>query len=100
MFTFLSVCLSVSVEMEHGSLVKTAASLFRNFCYKDRDSSIAGIICAGWDHMEGGQVRAKAHKSGTNGSESLCRDMVQKQDGGSNGCISNDNSATSECYTL
>jgi len=37
-------------------LVKTAASLFRQFCYDYRDSLVAGIICAGWDKKAGGQV--------------------------------------------
>jgi len=36
--------------------VKTAASLFRQFCYEYRDSLVAGIICAGWDKKAGGQV--------------------------------------------
>ena len=45
-----------SVEMGESPLVKTAASLFRKYCYKDRESSIAGIICAGWDKRNGGQV--------------------------------------------
>lgn len=37
-------------------LVKTAATLFRRSCYKGRESTIAGIICAGWDKKNGGQV--------------------------------------------
>ena len=36
--------------------VKTAANLFRNVCYERRDSASAGIIVAGWDEREGGQV--------------------------------------------
>ena len=45
-----------SVEMEEPPLVKTAAAMFRRSCYKYRESAIAGIICAGWDRREGGQV--------------------------------------------
>lgn len=37
--------------------MKTAAMLFRNLCYERRDEASAGIICAGWDEREGGQVR-------------------------------------------
>jgi len=36
--------------------VKTAANLFREMCYNYRDQLTAGIICAGWDKQEGGQV--------------------------------------------
>ena len=42
--------------MDEPPLVKTAAHLFRRYCYKYRDSRTAGIICAGWDKREGGQV--------------------------------------------
>ena len=42
--------------MDESPLVKTAAHLFRRYCYKYRDSRTAGIICAGWDKREGGQV--------------------------------------------
>ena len=40
-------------------LVKTAASVFQELCYNDRDRLSAGIICAGWDKRLGGQVRLK-----------------------------------------
>lgn len=45
-------------EMELGQkpLVKTAANTFRQICYDNRDKLMAGIICAGWDEREGGQV--------------------------------------------
>ena len=46
-----------SIEMDEPPLVKTAANLFRRYCYNYRDSMIAGILCAGWDKREGGQVR-------------------------------------------
>ncbi|XP_061392717.1 proteasome subunit beta type-6 [Musca vetustissima] len=37
-------------------LVAEAASEFRNYCYNYRDSLVAGIIVAGWDKKNGGQV--------------------------------------------
>ncbi|XP_054165461.1 proteasome subunit beta type-6-like [Oppia nitens] len=45
-------------EMETGepATVRTAANIFREMCYKYRDSLLAGIICAGWDRREGGKV--------------------------------------------
>ncbi|XP_002155191.1 proteasome subunit beta type-6 [Hydra vulgaris] len=43
-------------ESGRQALVKTAANLFRNVCYERRDSASAGIIVAGWDEREGGQV--------------------------------------------
>ena len=45
-----------SIEMDEAPQVKTAAQLFRRYCYRYRDSRTAGIICAGWDKREGGQV--------------------------------------------
>jgi len=44
------------VELGDQSTVKTAASIFREFCYNYRDQLTAGIICAGWDKRNGGQV--------------------------------------------
>lgn len=46
----------LSVEMDEAPLVKTAATLFRKYCYEYREQLSAGIICAGWDHRHGGQV--------------------------------------------
>lgn len=37
-------------------LVDEAASEFRNYCYNYRDSLVAGIIVAGYDEKQGGQV--------------------------------------------
>ena len=45
-----------SLQMEQAPLVKTAAQQFRRMCYNYRDQLTAGIICAGWDKREGGQV--------------------------------------------
>ena len=57
---FTEQCQSVlkCFRMETGEepLVKTAASVFRNLCYNNRDSLSAGILVAGWDKQEGGQV--------------------------------------------
>lgn len=36
--------------------VKTAANLFRSLCYQNKDNLMAGIICAGWDPVNGGSV--------------------------------------------
>ncbi len=36
--------------------MKTAANIFRRYCYEYREKRTAGIICAGWDEREGGQV--------------------------------------------
>jgi 20S proteasome alpha/beta subunit len=33
-----------------------AASLFRKLCYENKNALMAGIICAGWDPINGGQV--------------------------------------------
>lgn len=45
-------------QMETGEAppVSVGASLFRQLCYNYRDSMTAGIICAGWDRRNGGQV--------------------------------------------
>ncbi|XP_068700218.1 proteasome subunit beta type-6-like [Montipora foliosa] len=46
----------LSIEMGEQPLVKTVANIFREICYANRDQMTAGIICAGWDKREGGQV--------------------------------------------
>lgn len=45
-------------QMETGepAPVEVGANLFRQLCYNYRDSMTAGIICAGWDRRNGGQV--------------------------------------------
>lgn len=45
-----------STELGKPPLVHTAAHLFRSTCYEYRDQFTAGIICAGWDELRGGQV--------------------------------------------
>ena len=45
-----------SLERQVKATVKEAANLFKNSCYEKRDEASAGIICAGWDEREGGQV--------------------------------------------
>lgn len=44
------------IELETQPLVKTAAHLFRDMCYQNKNRLMAGIICAGWDEQGGGQV--------------------------------------------
>ena len=36
--------------------VQTAATLFRNICYSNKNRLMAGIIVGGWDKYKGGQV--------------------------------------------
>ncbi|XP_039250423.2 proteasome subunit beta type-6-like [Styela clava] len=44
------------IEMDSLPRVRTAAQVFHRMCYTNRDSLLAGIIVAGWDPKEGGQV--------------------------------------------
>lgn len=46
----------LSREIGKDPQVTTAANIFKKFCYDYRDSLSAGIICAGWDEYNGGQV--------------------------------------------
>lgn len=45
-------------KMEYGKApkVETAANLFRELCYNNKNALMAGIIVAGWDEAKGGQV--------------------------------------------
>lgn len=45
-------------QMENGEepTVHAAACVFHDLCYNYRDQLSAGIICAGWDRKNGGQV--------------------------------------------
>ena len=45
-----------SINLGETPRVKTAASMFHKICYGNRDGLVAGIICAGWDPVDGGQV--------------------------------------------
>ena len=36
--------------------MKTVANVFHKISYANRDDLTAGIICAGWDKRQGGQV--------------------------------------------
>lgn len=45
------------VELGEAPQVKAAATVFQNLCYNYRDQLVAGIICAGWDRRNGGQVQ-------------------------------------------
>lgn len=51
--------LSCSIELDELPLVHTAASLFKEMCYRYREDLTAGILVAGWDRRKGGQVRGK-----------------------------------------
>ncbi|XP_067945825.1 proteasome subunit beta type-6-like [Watersipora subatra] len=44
------------MQMEQEPSVHTAANVFRDICYGYRDQLTAGIIVAGWDKENGGQV--------------------------------------------
>mmetsp|Transcript_25914 Transcript_25914/g.73451 ORF Transcript_25914/g.73451 Transcript_25914/m.73451 type:complete len:221 (+) Transcript_25914:625-1287(+) len=45
-----------ATELGRLPAVKTAASLFQRYCYEYKDRLMAGIICAGYDEIEGGSV--------------------------------------------
>jgi len=46
----------LTIETGRQPLVKQAAHLMRNICYKNKGSLSAGVIVAGWDSVAGGQV--------------------------------------------
>jgi len=43
-------------QQDEEPLVRSAANAFKEICYTNRDSIMAGIIVAGWDKKLGGQV--------------------------------------------
>mmetsp|Transcript_18890 Transcript_18890/g.37122 ORF Transcript_18890/g.37122 Transcript_18890/m.37122 type:complete len:215 (-) Transcript_18890:242-886(-) len=45
-----------AVELGRAPSVKTAAKLFQRYCYQYKDRLMAGIICAGFDPVDGGSV--------------------------------------------
>uniref|UniRef100_A0A4X2K561 Proteasome subunit beta n=1 Tax=Vombatus ursinus TaxID=29139 RepID=A0A4X2K561_VOMUR len=45
-----------SIELNESPPVHTAANLFKEMCYRYREDLMAGIIVAGWDPYEEGQV--------------------------------------------
>jgi 20S proteasome subunit beta 1 len=45
-----------AIELGELPLVKTAAALFAEFVYNNKDRLQAGIICGGWDRKGGGQA--------------------------------------------
>lgn len=45
-----------TMEMGTKPLVKTAAVMFRDLCYTNKDRLMAGIICGGWDAKDGGSI--------------------------------------------
>lgn len=47
---------SYGVAEDEPPTTQTAASMFQEICYSNKDMLSAGIIIAGWDHRHGGQV--------------------------------------------
>jgi len=45
-----------TLELNKTPLVKTAATVFRDLCYSNKDKLMAGIIVGGYDEKEGGAV--------------------------------------------
>lgn len=45
-----------AVELGELPKVSVAASLFKDICYSNKNSLMAGIICGGWDPVNGGSV--------------------------------------------
>lgn len=45
-----------SIELGRLPKVATAAQIFRSLCYHNKSALMAGIIVAGWDEVNGGQV--------------------------------------------
>eukprot|EP01089_Gocevia_fonbrunei_P020525 TRINITY_DN7678_c0_g1_i1.p1 TRINITY_DN7678_c0_g1~~TRINITY_DN7678_c0_g1_i1.p1 ORF type:complete len:174 (-),score=36.19 TRINITY_DN7678_c0_g1_i1:237-758(-) len=45
-----------TVELGEEPQVKTAATLFKTFCYNNKNNLLAGIIVGGWDDHNGGTV--------------------------------------------
>jgi len=45
-----------AIELDSDPKVHTAASLFQDIVYQNKDRLLAGIIVAGWDKKSGGQV--------------------------------------------
>lgn len=44
------------IEVGKPARVKTAATLFQKICYDNKANLLAGIICAGYDEVDGGSV--------------------------------------------
>uniref|UniRef100_A0A8C9JWS2 proteasome endopeptidase complex n=1 Tax=Panthera tigris altaica TaxID=74533 RepID=A0A8C9JWS2_PANTA len=60
-----------SIELNEPPLLYTAASLFKEMCYLYQEELMAGIITAGWDPQEGGQVYS-VPLGGYDGKAVLC----------------------------
>ena len=52
----LFFCFLIRMDTGEEPRVRVAANIFRELCYNNRDNLMAGIIVAGWDKTEGGQV--------------------------------------------
>eukprot|EP00761_Pharyngomonas_kirbyi_P011924 gb/GECH01011950.1/.p1 GENE.gb/GECH01011950.1/~~gb/GECH01011950.1/.p1 ORF type:complete len:245 (+),score=51.63 gb/GECH01011950.1/:1-735(+) len=46
----------ISIEEGEAPQVKSTARLFQHLCYDYKNNLTAGIICAGWDRVNGGSV--------------------------------------------
>ena len=53
--TFVLLAAS-STEINKAPTVKTAAALFQQICYENKDRLMAGIIVGGWDPIEKGSL--------------------------------------------
>ncbi|KAL7751689.1 Proteasome subunit beta type-1 [Sorochytrium milnesiophthora] len=49
-------CQMYSVQQGEPPSVRTAAAMFQELCYQNKDNLMAGIIVAGWDKYNGGTV--------------------------------------------
>ena len=67
----------VSLGEKRNPQVKTAATLFRKFCYDYKDQLMAGIIVAGWDEYNGG--KSTRYQSGAQWCDNLTPLGVQAQ---------------------
>jgi 20S proteasome subunit beta 1 len=47
---------ALALETQRPATVRTAAALFRELIYQNKSRLTAGVICAGWDPLNGGQV--------------------------------------------
>ena len=57
----MTLCVTYRMQMEREPTVHTAANIFRDMCYNYREQLLAGIIVAGWDKENGGQVRSNIY---------------------------------------
>ena len=61
-----------SINLGETPHVETAASMFHKICYGNHDGLVAGIICAGWDPVDGGQVSELCFSEGVSECVHVC----------------------------